>query len=212
MLRLRGGGVSQDGVIDLTSSIGGESDDISLNDSCKMPINLDTTHSNIKPENISGTEQNPSEPRLPIVLMDIDNDSSNVMGIDNNDDGCDGVGHADPMSQEALELAYHLIANARYNFLAEVEALHHLPGNPLDTLIHELGGVDSVAELTGRKGRLIKHNGKFRFASRAENGVTIDKQNVFEKSQFMDGNKLVAIISDAASSGISLQADRRVWN
>ncbi|KAL2098158.1 hypothetical protein ACEWY4_007365 [Coilia grayii] len=88
-----------------------------------------------------------------------------------------------------------------------------LPLNTLDELIDRFGGPEMVAEMTGRKGRVVRHpDGRVRYESRAEQGLTIDHVNIREKERFMCGEKLVAIISEAASSGISLQADKRVQN
>ncbi|RXM94715.1 Protein strawberry notch-like 2 [Acipenser ruthenus] len=88
-----------------------------------------------------------------------------------------------------------------------------LPLNTLDALIDKLGGPEGVAEMTGRKGRVVRMpDGSVRYESRAEQGLSIDHVNIKEKERFMSGEKFVAIISEAASSGISLQADRRIKN
>jgi len=100
--------------------------------------------------------------------------------------------------------------------LQKIEELgQDLPANTLDHLIDELGGPSLVCEMTGRKGRVVMDDktGEFRYESRcSDESVSLEMLNCTEKERFMNGEKNVAIISEAASSGISLQADRRVKN
>uniref|UniRef100_A0A3Q3LEL0 Protein strawberry notch homolog 1 n=1 Tax=Mastacembelus armatus TaxID=205130 RepID=A0A3Q3LEL0_9TELE len=111
----------------------------------------------------------------------------------------DAVEHAQKMKKELLE---------KLEELAE-----DLPPNTLDELIDELGGPENVAEMTGRKGRVVSNDdGSITYESRSELDVPVEILNLTEKQRFMDGQKNIAIISEAASSGISLQADRRVKN
>ena len=86
-----------------------------------------------------------------------------------------------------------------------------LPANALDRLLNELGGPEAVAELTGRKTRQVR-----RFDSTLEKQViSYEKRklsNIEEKNLFQGGEKLISIVSEASSTGISLQADKRVAN
>jgi hypothetical protein len=109
-----------------------------------------------------------------------------------------------------------------------------LPPNPIDNLIDSLGGVSCVAEMSGRavqyrrddasgeirafprrpaSGTQLLSSGRGRTRSA---GVTadvdctaVDSANVVEQRAFQSGQKLVAIITEAASAGISLHSDRR---
>nr|XP_055063606.1 protein strawberry notch homolog 1 isoform X2 [Misgurnus anguillicaudatus] len=113
-------------------------------------------------------------------------------------------------SQDAVEDAQKM----KRDLLEQLERLaQDLPPNTLDELIDELGGPDNVAEMTGRKGRVVSNDdGSISYESRSELDVPVEILNLTEKQRFMDGEKNIAIISEAASSGISLQADRRVKN
>ena len=123
--------------------------------------------------------------------------------------------------------------------------------NPLDYLVDELGGPRAVAELTGRKSRIVRGvDNKFHRLHRTVGGtcpndggvgefipeggtagVADDDEcdnevareyrdganrvkdaelNLMEMRLFNEGFKDVAIISSAASQGISLHADRRL--
>ena len=93
-----------------------------------------------------------------------------------------------------------------------------MPPSPLDDLIDRLGGPACVAEMTGRKGRMILHGDNFYYEHREKKGPgaaggkgssgdsAVESVNQGERKAFMTGKKLVAIISDAASTGISLHA------
>uniref|UniRef100_A0A915C022 Strawberry notch AAA domain-containing protein n=1 Tax=Parascaris univalens TaxID=6257 RepID=A0A915C022_PARUN len=99
--------------------------------------------------------------------------------------------------------------------LAAAERLGtRLPPNTLDQLINELGGPEFVAEMTGRKGRVVsRDDGEIEYELRhAGADVPLELLNMDEKDKFMKGEKSIAIISEAASSGISLQSDRRAAN
>lgn len=121
-----------------------------------------------------------------------------------------GFQHYGPPPKDAIERACYL----KEELLGKIERLGELlPPNTLDQLIDELGGPDNVAEMTGRKGRVIQtDNGQIQYESRSEQDVPLETLNLTEKQRFMNGEKDVAIISEAASSGISLQSDRRVRN
>uniref|UniRef100_W8AWV2 Protein strawberry notch n=1 Tax=Ceratitis capitata TaxID=7213 RepID=W8AWV2_CERCA len=115
-----------------------------------------------------------------------------------------------PPPKDAIERA----CSMKEELLRKIERLgERLPPNTLDQLIDELGGPDNVAEMTGRKGRVVQsEDGSIQYESRSEQDVPLETLNITEKQRFMDGEKDVAIISEAASSGISLQSDRRVRN
>jgi len=91
-----------------------------------------------------------------------------------------------------------------------------LPPNPLDQLIALLGGPSKVAEMTGRTSRWVRATRHGKDSWKLSRRVKDDRGeltiNVEERKAFQTGRKLVAIISEAASSGISLQADRRCGN
>lgn len=130
----------------------------------------------------------------------------------------------------------------RSDLLIAIQRLgRRLPPNTLDQLIDMLEGPDNVAEMTGRKGRVVHQKkkpaatipsqnnpgdeafssssssltaaaadqgGTYVYESRNETDVPVELMNVMQKERFMNGDKLIAIISEAASSGISLQANR----
>jgi hypothetical protein len=104
------------------------------------------------------------------------------------------------------------LAKIRTWLLLIVNAGMDLPANPIDKLIEDCGGESKVAELTGRRGFIGLDDDKAtaRYKLRHDGDGPSRELNLREKDRFMNGQKRIAIISDAASTGISLQADKRV--
>jgi hypothetical protein len=123
--------------------------------------------------------------------------------------------------QNTYETAEYLHGTRSYLLNAIHQLGKQLPPNTLDELIDRLDGPDKVAEMTGRKGRVVSRpsdsaanvgGSHYVYETRNEADVPVELMNVMQKERFMNGEKLVAIISEAASSGISLQANRRYRN
>jgi len=96
----------------------------------------------------------------------------------------------------------------------------------MDDMIDRFGGPSKVAEMTGRTGRILRQPdsdaGAYKFEYTLRGGmkksqtkglsshqgeVELDVLNIAERQRFQDGKKNIAIISDAASTGISLHAN-----
>ncbi|KAH8325043.1 hypothetical protein KR074_003793, partial [Drosophila pseudoananassae] len=138
----------------------------------------------------------------------------NMRAQDNEDDT--NYNYDNTMSQKTniTERDVERCISSREVLLEKIEALgRRLPPNTLDKLIADLGGTTKVAEMTGRRGRVVRgeYDG-YKYEPRCESDASTELVNYREKQRFMDGSKHVAIISEAASSGISLQSDKRVSN
>eukprot|EP00904_Undaria_pinnatifida_P010905 jgi/Undpi1/6945/HiC_scaffold_21.g09419.m1 len=103
-------------------------------------------------------------------------------------------------------------AKAKSRLLAWLDRVYllPLPTPPLDDLMDKLGGIDAVAEMTGRRERMVRcpKGGVFQERRDANNTAGPQEQNNYERMQFNEGLKKIAIISDAASAGVSLHANR----
>ncbi|HMM79242.1 MAG TPA: strawberry notch family protein [Pyrinomonadaceae bacterium] len=87
-----------------------------------------------------------------------------------------------------------------------------VPEHPLDQLL-DYFGVENVAEMTGRKKRLIRTtSGTLEYRPRQLAGVPSKLINLHEKNAFQNGDKRIAIMSEVASTGDSLHAGEQVGN
>ncbi|XP_016944641.3 protein strawberry notch homolog 1 [Drosophila suzukii] len=139
---------------------------------------------------------------------------NNMKAQDNDGDPTYTFDTSKPQKANITERDVERCINARELLLEKIEILgKKLPPNTLDKLISDLGGTNLVAEMTGRRGRVVRteYDG-YKYEPRCENDSSMDLVNYREKQRFMEGRKHVAIISEAASSGISLQSDKRVSN
>ena len=135
-------------------------------------------------------------------------------------------------SKEMLQEVQDKLEALKSTLLKRIEETA-FPLNPLDELIDRLGGESRVAEMTGRSHRVLHHRPGVRDSSTAyleEKGAarleeeyfyyesrgmrrgSEEGANMVEKNRFQNGEKRVAVISEAASAGISLHSDRRVAN
>jgi hypothetical protein len=91
-------------------------------------------------------------------------------------------------------------------------SLLEVPEHPLDHLVNYFG-TENVAEMTGRKKRLIRTlSGRLEYRARQIPGVPNRLINLHEKNCFQNKGKRIVIMSEVASTGDSFHAGRTVRN
>jgi P-loop containing NTP hydrolase pore-1/C-terminal domain on Strawberry notch homologue len=106
-------------------------------------------------------------------------------------------------SRVALELKKELLDRL---------SILEVPENPLDQLVNYFG-TENVAEMTGRKKRLIRTlSGKLEYRARQIPGVPNRLINLHEKNSFQNKQKRIAIMSEVAATGDSLHSSKKANN
>ena len=98
----------------------------------------------------------------------------------------------------------------RDDLLAKINDIS-IPEGPLDMLINHFGE-DNVAEVTGRKSRVVEkadENGNIKKQLEQRNS---EKSNIAETKAFQDGKKRILVFSSAGGTGRSYHADKRAAN
>lgn len=88
-------------------------------------------------------------------------------------------------NQAPPRCAIERACSMKEELLTQIERLgERLPPNTLDQLIDELGGPENVAEMTGRKGRVVQtEDGSIQYESRSEADVPLETLNLTEKQR-----------------------------
>ncbi len=121
------------------------------------------------------------------------------------------VEHIPLLDAEGNQVESRAALEIRAELLDKLSVLE-VPEHPLDQLVNYFG-VENVAEMTGRKKRLIRTaNGTLEYRPRQLPGVPSKLINLHEKNAFQNGDKRIAIMSEVASTGDSLHAGEQVKN
>jgi len=97
----------------------------------------------------------------------------------------------------------------RDRMIEEIQAMR-VPEGPLE-MIFDAFGVEQVAEVTGRKRRVVTKTDENGNRAKVEERRS-DKSNEADVQAFQDGEKRILIFSDAGGTGKSYHADRRAKN
>ncbi|MGH9947051.1 MAG: strawberry notch family protein [Pyrinomonadaceae bacterium] len=115
------------------------------------------------------------------------------------------------LDQTGTQIESRAALQLRSELLDKLSVLE-VPEHPLDQLVNYFG-VENVAEMTGRKKRLIRtSSGTLEYRPRQLPGVPSKLINLHEKNAFQNGKKRIAIMSEVASTGDSLHAGKQIGN